>query len=221
MAALMRMRSMFVFTHDSIGLGEDGPTHQPIEQLSSLRLIPNMDVWRPCDTVESVVAWAAALERTDGPTSLIFSRQNLPFQSRPAGAEEVIRRGGYVLRRTAGAAAGRHARDGLGSCACGRGAKALARAECPGPRRVDAIDDGVRSSARWLSAIRAAAGLPCVAIEAGASDLWRKYVGRSGAVVGIDRFGESAPAGDLLRHFGFTRERVVDAVMQVLSQGHP
>ncbi len=148
MAALMRVRSLFVFTHDSIGLGEDGPTHQPIEHLASLRLIPNMDVWRPCDTLESVVAWAAAIERTDGPTSLIFSRQNLPFQSRPADAEEVIRRGGYVLLEPLEHAAGRPHRDGLGSRACGRGAPSAGRAERPGPRRVDAIDDGVRSSAR-------------------------------------------------------------------------
>ena len=148
MAALMRVRSLFVFTHDSIGLGEDGPTHQPIEQLASLRLIPNMDVWRPCDTLESVVAWAAALERTDGPTSLVFSRQNLPFQSRPAGAEEAIRRGGYVLVEPLEQPAGSPHRDGLGSGARGRGAASAGEQRCPGARRVDAIDDGVRSSAR-------------------------------------------------------------------------
>ena len=217
LAALMRVRSLFVFTHDSIGLGEDGPTHQPIEQLSSLRLIPNMDVWRPCDTLESVVAWAAALERTDGPTSLIFSRQNLPFQPRPAGAEEVIRRGGYVLLEPREQPRAVLIATGSEVSLAIEAHRALAERNVPVrvvsmpsttvfDRQPDPFRQGVLPP-----------GLPCVAIEAGASDLWRKYVGRSGAVVGLDRFGESAPAGDLLRHFGFTRARVVDAVMQVLS----
>ena len=217
MAALMRVRSLFVFTHDSIGLGEDGPTHQPIEHLASLRLIPNMDVWRPCDTVESVVAWAAAIERTDGPTSLIFSRQSLPFQSRPAGAEEAIRRGGYVLVEP-----WQHPRAVLiatGSEVALAVEAHRALAEQDVPVRVVSMPSTTvfdRQARSYRDRVLPA-DLPCVAIEAGASDLWRKYVGRSGAVIGIDRFGESAPAGDLFRHFGFTRERVVDAVMQVLS----
>lgn len=219
LAALMRVRSLFVFTHDSIGLGEDGPTHQPIEQLSSLRLIPNMDVWRPCDTLESVVAWGAALERTDGPTSLIFSRQNLPFQSRPAGAEEVIRRGGYVLLEPLEQPRAVLVATGSEVSLAVEAHRALAERNVP-VRVVSMPSTTVfdRQPAGFRRSVLSA-GLPCVAIEAGASDLRRKYVGRSGAVVGLDRFGESAPAGDLLRHFGFTRERVVDAVMQVLSQG--
>jgi transketolase len=221
LAALMRVRSLFVFTHDSIGLGEDGPTHQPIEQLSSLRLIPNMDVWRPCDTLESVVAWTAALERTDGPTSLIFSRQNLPFQSRPPGAEEVIRRGGYVLLEPPEPPRAVLLATGSEVSLAVEAHHALAQRNVP-VRVVSMPSTTVfdRQPAGFRRSVLSA-GLPCVAIEAGASDLWRKYVGRSGAVVGLDRFGESAPAGDLLRHFGFTCERVVDAVMQVLSQGPP
>jgi transketolase len=216
LAALMRVRSLFVFTHDSIGLGEDGPTHQPIEQLSSLRLIPNMDVWRPCDTLESVVAWAAALERTDGPTSLIFSRQNLPFQPRPAGAEEVIRRGGYVLLEPPEQPRAVLLATGSEVSLAVAAYRALAERDVP-VRVVSMPSTTVfdRQPAGFRRSVLPA-GLPCVAIEAGASDLWRKYVGRSGAVVGLDRFGESAPAGDLFHHFGFTREHVVDAVMQVL-----
>ena len=217
MAALMGVRSLFVFTHDSIGLGEDGPTHQPIEHLAALRLIPNMDVWRPCDALESVVAWAAALERADGPTSLIFSRQNLPFQSRTAGAEEAIQRGGYVLLEPL-----EHPRAVLiatGSEVALAVEAHRALAEQNVPVRVVSMPSTTvfdRQPDSYRQCVLPA-GLPCVAIEAGASDLWRKYVGRSGAVIGLDRFGESAPADDLFRHFGFTRERVVDAVMQLLS----
>ena len=217
LAALMRVRSLFVFTHDSIGLGEDGPTHQPIEQLSSLRLIPNMDVWRPCDTVESIVAWSAAIERTDGPTSLIFSRQNLPFQSRAAGAEEEIQRGGYVLLEPLEHPRAILIATGSEVALAIEAQRALTERNVP-VRVVSMPSTTVfdRQPASFRQSVLPAA-LPCVAIEAGASDLWRKYVGRSGAVVGLDRFGESAPAGDLFRYFGFTRERVVDAVMQVLS----
>jgi transketolase len=217
LAALMRVRSLFVFTHDSIGLGEDGPTHQPIEQLSSLRLIPNMDVWRPCDALESVVAWAAALERNDGPTSLIFSRQTLAFQPRSAGAEEVMRRGGYVLLEPPERPRAVLVATGSEVALAVEAHRALAEqnvpvrvVSMPSTTVFDRQPDSFRRSVLPFD-------LPCVAIEAGASDLWRKYVGRSGAVVGLDRFGESAPADDLFPHFGFTRERVVDAVMQLLS----
>ena len=154
-----------------------------------------MGVWRPCDTLESVVAWAAALERTDGPTSLIFSRQNLPFQSRPAGAEEVIRRGGYVLLEPPEPPRAVLLRDGLGGFACGRGTPRAGRAECPGPRRVDAIDDGVRSSARWLSAIRAVRWSALRRHQAGASDLWRKCsVARARWSVSIASVNRRRPA---------------------------
>jgi transketolase len=217
LAALMRVRSLFVFTHDSIGLGEDGPTHQPVEQLSSLRLIPNMDVWRPCDTVESIVAWAAAIERADGPTCLIFSRQNLPFQTRSAGAEEDIRRGGYVLLEPREQPRAILIATGSEVALAVEAQRALTERNVPvrvvSMPSTTVFDRQPASFRQCVLPVR----LPCVAIEAGASDLWRKYVGRSGAVVGLDRFGESAPAGELFRHFGFTPERVVDVVMQVLS----
>jgi transketolase len=218
MAALMRIGTIFVFTHDSIGLGEDGPTHQPIEHAATLRFIPNVDVWRPCDTKESVVAWAAAIQRRDGPTCLLFSRQNLPFQLRPSEEVANIRRGGYVLVEP---------RDPPCAVIIATGSEvplaveARKRLEQDGiPVRVvsmpstnvfDRQDEVYRD--RVLPP-----DLPCVAVEAGVSDFWRKYVGRSGAVVGIDRFGESAPAGDLFRYFGFTPERVIEAVKSVLER---
>jgi transketolase len=218
MAALMRVRCLFVFTHDSIGLGEDGPTHQPIEHLASLRLIPNMDVWRPCDTLESLVAWTAALERTEGPTSLVFSRQDVPFQTRSAAAEALIRRGGYVLLEPRERARAVLIVTGSEVSLAVEAQRMLA--ELNVPIRVVSMPSTTvfdRQPEDYRQGVLPP-GLPCVAIEAGASDPWRKYVGRSGTVIGLDRFGESAPARDLFRHFGFTRERVVDAVMQVLSQ---
>jgi len=220
MAALMRIGSIFVFTHDSIGLGEDGPTHQPVEHAAALRLMPNMDLWRPCDSKESVVAWAAAIERRDGPTSLLFSRQNLPFQLRSSQEVANIRRGAYVLAEPDTAP---HAVIVATGSEVPLAVEARKRLEQDGiPVRVvsmpstnvfDRQDEAYRD--RVLPP-----ELPCVAVEAGVSDFWRKYVGRSGAVVGIDRFGESAPAGELFRHFGFTPERVVDAVKAVLARAH-
>ncbi len=216
MAALMRIGTIFVFTHDSIGLGEDGPTHQPIEHAATLRLIPNMDVWRPCDTKESLVAWAAAIERRDGPTSLLFSRQNLPFQLRPAEEAENIRRGGYVLVEPDTAPAAVIIATGSEVPLAVEAQKLLAQASIPvrvvsmpSTTVFDRQDEAYRD--RVLPP-----ELPSVAVEAGVSDFWRKYVGRSGKVVGIDRFGESAPGGDVLRHFGFTAERVAGAVRSVL-----
>ncbi len=217
MAALMRIGTIFVFTHDSIGLGEDGPTHQPIEHAATLRLIPNMDVWRPCDTKESLVAWAAAIERRDGPTSLLFSRQNLPFQLRPAEGAENIRRGGYVLVEPDGAPRAAIIATGSEVPLAVEAQKLLAQAgvpvrvvSMPSTSIFDRQDEAYRN--RVLPP-----QLPSVAVEAGVSDFWRKYVGRSGAVVGIDRFGESAPGGDVFRHFGFTAERVAEAVESVLA----
>jgi transketolase len=215
MAALMRIRSILVFTHDSIGLGEDGPTHQPIEQAAALRLIPNMDVWRPCDSEETLVAWAAAIERRDGPTSLLLSRQGLPFQRR--GGEADIARGGYVLVDAQGPARAVIVATGSEVALAVEAHARLRRAgievrvvSMPSTTVFDRQPQPYRD--RVLPP-----DLPCVAVEAGVSDFWRKYVGRSGEVVGIDRFGESAPAGDLFRYFGFTPERVVAAVQQVLK----
>ena len=218
MAALMRVGSIFVFTHDSIGLGEDGPTHQPVEHAATLRLIPNMDVWRPCDTKESVVAWAVAIERRDGPTSLLFSRQNLPFQLRATEEVVNIRRGGYVLVEP-------ETRPQAVIVATGSevalAVEARKRLEQEGiPVRVVSMPSTTvfdRQDEPYRDRVLPP-DLPCVSVEAGVSDIWRKYVGRSGAVVGIDRFGESAPASELFRYFGFTPEHVVDTVKSVLER---
>ena len=222
MAALMKVRTVFVFTHDSIGLGEDGPTHQPIEHLASLRLIPNLDVWRPCDAVESAVAWAAALERRDGPTSLVFSRQNLPPQPRDLEqAAHNIRRGGYTLVEPDGVT--RAVIIATGSeVALAVDAHKLLAAQGIGVRVVSMPSTSVfdRQDPDYRRQVLAPE-LPHVAVEAGVSDFWRKYVGRSGGVIGIDCFGESAPAAALFRHFGFTVERIAEAVITALALRAP
>jgi transketolase len=217
MAALMKQRVIFVYTHDSIGLGEDGPTHQPIEHAACLRLIPGMDAWRPCDTVESAVAWMAAVERRDGPTCLLFSRQNIAFQSRTSQQVANVSRGGYMLA---------DAPDGKPACV-------LIATGSEVPLAMDAqrklASEGVqarvvsmpctnvfdRQDASYRDSVLPV-GVPRVAIEAGVSDYWRKYVGLEGAVIGVDRFGESAPANELFKFFGFTVEAVAAAVKRVL-----
>ncbi|HTP63012.1 MAG TPA: transketolase [Burkholderiales bacterium] len=211
MAALMGLRAIHVFTHDSLGLGEDGPTHQPIEHASSLRLIPNLDVWRPCDAVETAIAWAAAIERKNGPSALLLSRQNLPFVKRDR--TEDIRRGGYVISDAAGAKAILIATGSEVQLALA--AQKLLDfpvrvVSMPSTSAFDRQDENYRAAVLPR-------GLPRVAVEAGVTDYWRKYVGLDGAVVGIDRFGESAPAPDLFKHFGFTPENVVKAVRSVAS----
>jgi transketolase len=215
MAALMKQRSLFVFTHDSIGLGEDGPTHQSVEHVSSLRLIPQLDNWRPCDTVESAVAWAEAVKRRDGPSTLIFSRQNLPFVERSATQIAAIARGGYVLRDAPDAkaiiiATGSEIELALKSAE-------LLSAEGVPVRVVSmpSADVFARQDAAYQTSVLPKA-LPRVAVEAGVTDFWFKYVGLEGKVIGIDTFGESAPAGALFKYFGFTTERVVAAVKSVL-----
>jgi transketolase len=213
MAALMKTRVVYVFSHDSIGLGEDGPTHQPVEHAATLRLIPNMEVWRPCDAVETVAAWTAALERRDGPTALLLSRQNLPFQKRDSLAD--VARGGYVL---ADAPAARAVILATGSeVALAIAAQKLLADSGIAVRVVSMPSTSVfdRQPEDWRRAVLPEQ-LPRVAVEAGVTDLWRKYVGLEGAVVGIDRFGESAPAGELFRHFGFTADKVAEAVKGVL-----
>jgi transketolase len=215
MAALMKVRSIYVFTHDSIGLGEDGPTHQPIEHAAALRLIPFLDVWRPCDTVETAVAWGAALQRRDGPTALLLSRQNVPFVQR--GSSEAVQRGGYVVSdadnpRAVVIATGSEVQLALGA------QKLLASEGIP-VRVVSMPSTSVFD--RQPEDYRASVllhGVPRIAVEAGVTDYWRKYVGLEGTVVGIDRFGESAPASDLFRHFGFTADKVAEAVRNVLGQ---
>jgi len=218
LAALMKLRVIYVFTHDSIGLGEDGPTHQPIEHVASLRLMPNMDVWRPCDTLESAVAWTAAIGRRDGPTSLVLSRQNLPFVKRNAEQSAAVARGGYVIAEAMGAAP-RAILIATGSeVGVALEAQKLLAAQGVAARVVSMPSTSVFD--RQDEAYRAAVlprGVPRVAVEAGVTESWRKYVGLEGAVVGIDRFGESAPGGELFKHFGFTPEKVAAAVKGVIN----
>ena len=213
MAALMKIRQIFVFTHDSIGLGEDGPTHQPVEQTATLRLMPNMDVWRPCDTVESAVAWASAIERADGPCSLLFSRQNLPFQTRNSAQIADIRRGGYVLAEAAGGTPQAVIIATGSEVALAMEAQQQLAGKGIAARVVSMPSTNVfdRQDAAWKASVLPA-GVPRVAVEAGVTDGWYKYVGLDGAVIGLDRFGESAPAGELFKYFGITAEAVVDAV---------
>jgi transketolase len=224
MAALMKQRVVHVFTHDSIGLGEDGPTHQSIEHASSLRLIPNLAVWRPCDTVETMAAWLAAVERPSsigmdvhagGPTALLLSRQNLPFMARSAETLKQVARGGYVLQDAQNAKA---AIIATGSeVALAIEAQKLLAAEGIAVRVVSMPSTDVfdKQDAAWRASVLPK-GMPRVAVEAGVTAFWHKYVGLEGAVVGIDTYGESAPAGALFKHFGLTAEKVAQAVKNIL-----
>ncbi len=218
MAALMKARSIFVYTHDSIGLGEDGPTHQPIEHVTSLRIIPHMFVWRPCDTVETAVAWKSAIERADGPTSLILTRQGLPHQNRSDQQIADIARGGYILRDCDGQPDAIIMATGSEVALAVEAAEQLAAkgkkvrvVSMPSTDVFDAQDEAYRES------VLPAAVTARVAVEAGVTDLWLKYVGLDGAVVGINRFGESAPAGELFKQFGFTADNVAKTVQAVLK----
>jgi transketolase len=214
LAALMGIHVIYVFSHDSIGLGEDGPTHQPIEHAASLRLIPNMELWRPCDTVETAVAWAAALRRRNGPTALLLTRQNVPFVKRDS--LEGIEKGAYVL---ADVAEPRAVLIGTGSEVQLALAAQKQLAESGIPVRVVSMPSTAvfdRQSPDYRNSVLPAR-LPKVAVEAGVTDYWRKYIGLDGAAVGIDRYGESAPAADVFKHFGFTAENVVKAVRSVLT----
>jgi len=212
MAALMKLRNISVFTHDSIGLGEDGPTHQPVEHAATLRYIPNMDVWRPCDTVETAVAWTAAIERADGPSALLLSRQNLPFVARDARQLQDVSRGGYVISEAEGSAQAIIIATGSEVALALQAQKQLA-AQGIQVRVVSMPSTNVfdRQPAAYREAVLPK-GTRRVAIEAGISDFWRKYVGLEGAVLGIDQFGESAPASELFKYFGFTAENLAQLV---------
>ncbi|MEE9337523.1 MAG: transketolase [Methylococcaceae bacterium] len=216
MAALMKIRTISVLTHDSIGQGEDGPTHQPVENTSAMRLIPNMDVWRPADSTETAVAWVKAIERMDGPTSLVLSRQGLPFIERTADQIAAIDKGAYVISEAKGAAdviliaTGSEVDLAIKSQAELSGTGVQARVvSMPSTSVFDRQDQAYKDSVLTP-------GVKRVAIEAGVTDYWRKYVGLEGGVVGIDTFGESAPGGDVMKHFGFTVENVVKNVKSVL-----
>lgn len=216
MAALMKQRTIAVLTHDSIGQGEDGPTHQPIENTAGLRYIPRMDVWRPADSVETAIAWVAAVERKDGPTSLVLSRQNVPGIKHDEKHFELIRKGGYVFSDVEGKAdviliaTGSELDLAIKAAAELNAAGTKARVvSMPSTNVFDRQDQAYKDSVLTP-------GVKRVAVEAGVTDFWRKYVGLEGAVVGIDTFGESAPGGVLFKHFGFTVENVVNTVKSVL-----
>jgi len=220
MAALMKLRSIFVFTHDSIGLGEDGPTHQSVEHVASLRLIPGLMVWRPCDTTESAVAWGSAIERKNGPSALIFSRQNCPFVSRNAQQIKDIARGGYVLRDPQSGkinaviiATGSEIALALQTAERlekeGAGKIGIRVVSMPSTTVFDQQDAAYKSKVL-------PANIPRIAVEAGVSDFWWKY--GCAAVHGVDTFGESAPAGQLYEYFGLTVDQISKTVQQCIAQ---
>ncbi|MFT2099044.1 transketolase [Marinomonas sp. 2405UD66-6] len=218
MSALMGIQNIFVYTHDSIGQGEDGPTHQPIEQLANLRMTPNMSVWRPCDAAETAVAWKAAIERRDGPTSLVFSRQGLPAQARTAEQLANVAKGAYVLKDCAGTpdlillATGSEVGLAVASAeALTEKGKKVRVVSMPSTNVFDAQD------AAYKESVLPSAVTKRVAIEAAHADYWYKYVGFNGAMVAMTTFGESAPGGDLLKHFGFTVDNVVETAEKILA----
>ncbi|MEF3193774.1 MAG: transketolase, partial [Halothiobacillaceae bacterium] len=217
MSALMKLPTIYVYTHDSIGLGEDGPTHQPVEQLATLRMIPRFHTWRACDAIEAAVSWKMAMLRKDGPTALVFSRQNIKPMARTPEQVKLIEKGGYVLKDCVGKpdliiiATGSEVELAMGAAEVleGKGRKVRV-VSMPSTCVFDAQDQAYRDSVLIP-------GVKRVAVEAGVTAFWRKYVGLEGGVVGIDTFGESAPAGELFKHFGFTVENVVKTCESVLA----
>ncbi|MGR5559256.1 transketolase [Vibrio fortis] len=218
MAALMKVQNIQVYTHDSIGLGEDGPTHQPVEQMASLRLTPNMSTWRPCDQVESAVAWKLAIERKDGPTSLIFSRQNLAQQERSEEQVANIAKGGYILKDCEG-------KPELILIATGSevelAVNAAAELTAEGKKvrvvSMPATDAFDKQDAEYRESVLPSDVTARIAVEAGIADFWYKYVGFGGKIIGMTTFGESAPAGELFKMFGFTTENVVNTAQELLA----
>ncbi|WP_017007541.1 transketolase-like TK C-terminal-containing protein, partial [Enterovibrio norvegicus] len=218
MAALMKIQNIQVYTHDSIGLGEDGPTHQPVEQIASLRLTPNMSTWRPCDQVESAVAWKLAIERKDGPTSLIFSRQNLAQQARSADQVTDISKGGYVLLDSVGQPEVILIATGSEVELAVNASKDLS-AQGFNVRVVSmpSTDTFDKQDAAYRESVLPSDVTARVAIEAGIADFWYKYVGFDGRIIGMHSFGESAPADQLFKMFGFTVENVVETAKELLA----
>ena len=216
MAALMKQQAIHVYTHDSIGLGEDGPTHQPVEQLTSLRTTPNLNAWRPCDSVESAVSWKSAIERKDGPTALIFSRQALPHQERNSDQVANIAKGGYVLKDVANPQAILIATGSEIGLAMDAAKELEAKGTAVRVVSMPCAEEFVKQDSAYIESVLPSAIAARVAVEAAHKDYWYKFVGLNGAVVGMDTFGESAPINDLMKHFGFTTEKVVAAVESVL-----
>ncbi|MBP4134545.1 transketolase-like TK C-terminal-containing protein, partial [Gallibacterium anatis] len=217
MAALMKQRVLFVYTHDSIGLGEDGPTHQPVEQTAALRLIPNLETWRPCDQVESAIAWQAAVERAEGPSALIFTRQNLAQMDRNAEQLANVRRGAYILKDCEGTPELIFIATGSEVELAVKAAEQLT-AEGHKVRVVSMPSTNVfdKQDAAYKESVLPSNIKKRVAIEAGIADFWYKYVGLEGRIVGMNRFGESAPAGELFKLFGFTVDNVVAKAKEIL-----
>ena len=218
MAALMKVRSILVYTHDSIGLGEDGPTHQPVEHVASLRLMPNMRVWRPCDTVETAVAWRNAIERRDGPTSLVLTRQSVPQQDRNKEQLASIPRGGYVLIDSDNTpdviliATGSEVQLAVAAAKVLASERINARVvSMPCTDLFDAQDEGYREQ------VLPAAVTARVVVEAGVTEAWWRIAGPAGCVIGLDTFGRSAPAPELFEFFGFTTDKVVAAAKSIIQ----
>jgi len=218
MSALIPAHNIHVYTHDSIGLGEDGPTHQPVEHVSSLRLIPNLSVWRPCDTVESAVAWKCAIEESAGPSALIFTRQNLPHQQRDDEQVAAIERGGYVLRRESGPC------DAIIIATGSEVGLAMAAAEELAGQEINVRVVSMPNPGRFMAQERVyrESVLPAecktrVAVEAGVGHYWYPFVGDHGRIIGVDRFGASAPASELFEFFGLTVSNVSNAVQELLE----
>ena len=218
MAALMACPNILVYTHDSIGLGEDGPTHQPIEHVASLRLIPNLDVWRPADTVETMAAWISAIEQRSTPTALVLTRQTLSFVERTKAQMNAIERGGYVLRECGGAAdivllaSGSEVGLIVDAAAALRDLGVAARVVS-----MPCCERFASQPAAWRDEVLGAPGTPRLAVEAGVSDYWWRWVGDRGDVIGIDRFGESAPAAQLFEKYGFSVSNVVQRAKRLLA----
>ena len=213
MSALMKIQSIFVYTHDSIGLGEDGPTHQAVEQIPTMRMIPNMSIWRPCDTLESAVAWKAAIDKRNGPSCLIFSRQGLQFQTRTEAQIEDVKKGGYILKDCEGTP------DAI-IIATGSEVELAMQAAAASDKKIRVVsmpctNEYDKQDAAYKESVLPAAVTARVAVEAAVTDAWYKYVGLNGQVIGIDTFGESAPAPELFEYFGFTVEKVVEAISNV------
>ena len=218
MSALMKVQNIFVYTHDSIGLGEDGPTHQGVEQASTLRLMPNMSLWRPCDAVESAVAWQAAIERRNSPTSLLFSRQGLAHIERDTTQLENISRGGYVLIEGSDnpdaiiIATGSEVEMAVNAAKqLNAEGKNIRVVSMPSTDVFDQQDDAYKET------VLPNACRKRVAVEAGVTDYWRKYIGLDGKALGVDTFGESAPAKTLFEHFGLTETNLIQTVNDLLK----